>query len=121
MSKDSNTQHRATRQHPLTKIIVERHYVGTEKMETVFKRIAEEQITKKVKPVWDGGDKTDADRQRMVYAMDMFFVQPPDIPLMPLLADCAELFKKHDGRELQAAFSVDKVVGGQLRLCINLA
>ena len=36
MSKDSNTQHRATRQHPPTKIIVERHYVGTEKMETVF-------------------------------------------------------------------------------------
>ncbi len=34
MSKDSNTGHRATRQHPPTKIIVERHYVGTEKMET---------------------------------------------------------------------------------------
>ena len=34
MSKDSNTQHKATRQHPPTKIIVERHYVGTEKMET---------------------------------------------------------------------------------------
>lgn len=49
MGKDSNTGHRATRQHPPTKIIVERHYVGTEKMETVFKRIAEEQITKKVK------------------------------------------------------------------------
>ena len=45
MSKDSNTQHRATRQRPPTKIIVERHYAGTEKMETVFKRIAEEQIT----------------------------------------------------------------------------
>ncbi len=42
MSKDSKAQHRATRQHPPTKIIVERHYVGTEKMETVFKRIAEE-------------------------------------------------------------------------------
>ncbi len=60
MSKDSNAQHRATRQHPPTKIIVERHYVGTEKMETVFKRIAEEQITKKVKeiaennPAWGG-------------------------------------------------------------------
>ncbi len=39
------------RQHPPTKIIVERHYVGTEKMETVFKRIAEEQITKKVKEI----------------------------------------------------------------------
>ncbi len=47
MSKDSSTQQRATRQHPPTKIIVERHYVGTEKMETVFKRIAEEQIIKK--------------------------------------------------------------------------
>ena len=31
MSKDSNTQHRTTRQHPPTKIIVERHYAGTEK------------------------------------------------------------------------------------------
>ena len=51
MGKDSNTGHRATRQHPPTKIIVERHYVGTEKMETVFKRIAEEQITKKVKEI----------------------------------------------------------------------
>ena len=47
MSNDSNTQHRATRQHPPTKIIVERHYVSTEKMEMVFKRIAREQITKK--------------------------------------------------------------------------
>ena len=47
MSKDSSTQQRATRQHPPTKIIVERHYVGTEKMEAVFKRIAEEQIIKK--------------------------------------------------------------------------
>ena len=51
MSKDSSTQQKATRQHPPTKIIVERHYVGTEKMETVFKRIAEEQITKKVKEI----------------------------------------------------------------------
>ena len=51
MSKDSNTQQRTTRQHPPTKIIVERHYVGTEKMETVFKRIAEEQITKRVKEI----------------------------------------------------------------------
>ncbi len=51
MSKDSNTRQRATRQHPPAKIIVERHYVGTEKMETVFKRIAEEQITKKVKEI----------------------------------------------------------------------
>ena len=31
MSKDSNTQQRATRQHPPTKIIVEMHYVGTKK------------------------------------------------------------------------------------------
>jgi hypothetical protein len=31
-----------------TRVIVERHYVGTEKMETVFKKIAEEQIAKKV-------------------------------------------------------------------------
>ncbi len=51
MSKNSKTGQRATRQHPPTKIIVERHYVGTEKMETVFKRIAEEQITKKVKEI----------------------------------------------------------------------
>ena len=36
MSKDSKAQHRATRQHQPTKIIVERHYVGTEKMETVI-------------------------------------------------------------------------------------
>ena len=49
MSKNSNTGQRTHRQPKLTKIIVERHYVGTEKMETVFKRIAEEQITKKVK------------------------------------------------------------------------
>ncbi len=49
MSKDNSTQHRATRQPPPTKIIVKRHYVGTEKMKTVFKRIAEEQITKKVR------------------------------------------------------------------------
>ncbi len=34
MSKGSSTQQRATRQHPPTKIIVERHYAGTEKMET---------------------------------------------------------------------------------------
>ena len=60
MSKDSKTGQRASRQHQPTKIIVERHYVGTEKMETVFKRIAEEQITKKVKeiaennPAWGG-------------------------------------------------------------------
>ena len=49
MSKDSKAQQRAARQHPPTKIIVERHYVGTEKMETVFRRIAEEQITKRFK------------------------------------------------------------------------
>ena len=51
MSKDSKAQHRPHRQPTPTKIIVERHYVGTEKMETVFKRIAEEQITKKVKEI----------------------------------------------------------------------
>jgi hypothetical protein len=43
MSKDSNTRQRASRQSTPAKIVVERHYVGTEKMETVFKRIAEEQ------------------------------------------------------------------------------
>ncbi len=51
MSKDKKVGQRATRQHQPTKIIVERHYVGTEKMETVFKRIAEEQITKRVKEI----------------------------------------------------------------------
>ena len=48
MSKNSNTEQRTHRQQTPTKIIVERHYVGTEKMETVFKRIAEEQITIKI-------------------------------------------------------------------------
>lgn len=47
MSKNSKAGQRACRQQKPTKIVVERHYVGTEKMETVFKRIAEEQITKK--------------------------------------------------------------------------
>lgn len=51
MSKDSKAGQRTYRQPIPTKIIVERHYVGTEKMETVFKRIAEEQITKKVKEI----------------------------------------------------------------------
>ena len=51
MGKDSSTQQRATRQHPPTKIIAERHYVGTEKTETVFKQIAGEQVTKKVKEI----------------------------------------------------------------------
>ena len=49
MSNNSDTGQRTHRQLKPTKIIVGRHYVGTEKMETVFKRIAEEQITKKVK------------------------------------------------------------------------
>ena len=49
MNKNSKAGQRASRQQKPTKIVVERHYVGTEKMETVFKRIAEEQITKKVK------------------------------------------------------------------------
>ena len=51
MSKNKKAGQRATRQHPPTKIIVERHYVGTEKMETVFKRIVGEQITKRVKEI----------------------------------------------------------------------
>ena len=51
MSKDSKAGQRTYRQPIPTKIIVERHYVSTEKMETVFKRIAEEQITKKVKEI----------------------------------------------------------------------
>lgn len=42
MSKNSKAGQRACRQQKPTKIVVERHYVGTEKMETVFKRIAEE-------------------------------------------------------------------------------
>ncbi|MCM1266782.1 MAG: hypothetical protein NC302_02660 [Bacteroidales bacterium] len=49
MSKNSNTGQRTRRQLTPTKIIVERHYTGTEKMKTVFKRIVEEQIIKKVK------------------------------------------------------------------------
>ena len=51
MSKNIETGQRTHRQQTPTKIIVGRHYVGTEKMETVFKRIAEEQITKKVKEI----------------------------------------------------------------------
>ena len=51
MRKNSNTEQRTHRQQTPTKIIVERHYVGTEKMETVFRRIVEEQITKKVKEI----------------------------------------------------------------------
>ena len=51
MGKDSSTQQRATRHHPPTKIIVARHYVGTEKTETVFKQIAGEKVTKKVKEI----------------------------------------------------------------------
>ena len=39
MSKNSNAGQRTRRQQIPTKIIVERHYVGTEKMEIVFKRI----------------------------------------------------------------------------------
>ena len=49
MSKDIKTGQRASRQQTPTKIIVERRYVGTEKMETVFRRIAEEQISKKLR------------------------------------------------------------------------
>ena len=51
MSKDSKAQHRTHRQPTPTKIIVEWHYANTEKMETIFKRIAEEQITKKVREI----------------------------------------------------------------------
>lgn len=51
MDRNEKAVKRASRQQTPTKIIVERHYVGTEKMETVFKRIAEEQITKKVKEI----------------------------------------------------------------------
>ena len=51
MSKNIETGQRTYRQQTPTKIIVERHYVGTEKMETIFKRIAEEQITKKVREI----------------------------------------------------------------------
>ena len=51
MSKNNMAEQRNHRQPIPTKIIVERHYVGTEKMETVFKRIAEEQITKKVREI----------------------------------------------------------------------
>ncbi len=49
MSKDSKAGQRTYRQPIPTKIIAERHYVGTKKMETVFKRIAEEQITKRLR------------------------------------------------------------------------
>ena len=38
MSKDSNTQQRATRQNPPTKIIVERHYVGIERKSLFIKK-----------------------------------------------------------------------------------
>ena len=51
MSKNIETGQRTHRQQTPTKIIIERHYAGTEKMETIFKRIAEEQITKKVKEI----------------------------------------------------------------------
>ncbi len=51
MSKDSKTGQRAVDSTNPTKIIVERHYAGTDKMETVFKRIAEKQITKRVKKI----------------------------------------------------------------------
>ena len=51
MSKENKAEKRACRKQTPTRIIVERQYVGTEKMETVFKKIAEEQITKKVKEI----------------------------------------------------------------------
>lgn len=51
MSKNIETGQRTHRQQTPTKIIVEWHYANTEKMETIFKRIAEEQITKRVKEI----------------------------------------------------------------------
>ena len=51
MSKNNIAGQKTHQQPKATKIIVEKHYVGTEKMETVFKRIAEEQLTKKVKEI----------------------------------------------------------------------
>ena len=77
MSNESNTQYRATRQHPLTKIIVERHYVGTEKMETVFKRIAEEQITKKVKEIAENSATAVKNKNflRKIYSFIKVFVE----------------------------------------------
>ncbi len=51
MSKNIETGQRTHRQPTPTKIIVEWHYANTEKMETIFKRIAEEQITKKVREI----------------------------------------------------------------------
>ena len=50
MSKNIETGQRTHRQQTPTKIIVEWHYANTEKMETIFKRIAE-QITKKVREI----------------------------------------------------------------------
>ena len=47
MIKTKNKQHMPTAD--TQKIIMERYYVVTEKMETVFNRIAGEQIPKKVK------------------------------------------------------------------------
>ena len=57
MSKNNMAGQRTHRQPTPTKIIVERCYVGTEKMETIFKRIAEEQITKKVKEIAENNAK----------------------------------------------------------------
>ncbi|MDE6989546.1 MAG: hypothetical protein K2P42_02710 [Lachnospiraceae bacterium] len=51
MSKNIETGQRTHRQQTPTKIIIERHYAGTEKMETIFKQIAEEQITKRVREI----------------------------------------------------------------------
>lgn len=57
MSKDSKAGQRASRQQTPTKIIVERHYAGTEKMVMVFKRITGEQITKKGKETAENSGK----------------------------------------------------------------
>lgn len=51
MSKNNMAGQRANQQHPPTKIIVERHYADTEKMETVFKQMAGELIIEKRFPM----------------------------------------------------------------------
>ncbi len=69
MSKDSKAGQRTYRQPIPTEIIVERHYVGAEKMETVFKRIAEEQITKKVKEIAENSVNYTAHRMNFQLAI----------------------------------------------------
>ena len=45
--KEKIYEQKSSRQPKPIKITLERHYVNSEEMETIFKRIAEEQITKK--------------------------------------------------------------------------